>query len=80
MAEAVRHIDLPIARVATGPVRLGTDWPGVFIRGDEALALAELIEAAQLDGTTLPCGGNGGALLNRMVDLLKSCRVTDRGR
>lgn len=27
-------------RVETGPVQFGDDWPGVFIRGDEALHMA----------------------------------------
>lgn len=28
------------ARVETGPTQFGNDWPGLFIRGDDALALA----------------------------------------
>ena len=62
-------------RVETGPTQFGEDWPGLFIRGDEALGLAKLIEKLQFDGTSLPCGGANGALLNRIADLLKSCRV-----
>jgi len=27
-------------RTATGPLKFGDDWPGVFIRGDEALGYA----------------------------------------
>lgn len=30
-------------RVETGPVQFGDDWPGVFIRGDEALYWAGLV-------------------------------------
>ena len=62
-------------RVETGPTQFGDDWPGVFIRGDEAMGLADMIEKLQLDGTSLPCGGANGAPLNRIVDLLKSCWV-----
>lgn len=62
-------------RVETGSVQFGEDWPGVFIRGDEALGMAEQIEKLQFDGTSLPCGGSIGAVLNRVVDLLKSCRA-----
>lgn len=30
-------------RIETGPVRFGTDWPGVFIRGDNAFYFSTLI-------------------------------------
>jgi hypothetical protein len=29
-----------LARVETGPMKLIGDWPGYFIRGDEALGMA----------------------------------------
>lgn len=31
-------------RVETGPLQFGTDWPGVFIRGDEALYMAMILQ------------------------------------
>lgn len=31
-------------RVETGTIQFGDDWPGVFLRGDEALYLAHLLE------------------------------------
>ena len=31
-------------RVETGPVQFGGDWPGVFIRGDNALYFAHVLE------------------------------------
>jgi hypothetical protein len=40
----VRKIDLPsngdVLRVETGAVQFGDDWPGLFVRGDQALHLA----------------------------------------
>jgi len=33
-------------RQDTGPIQFGDDWPGMFIRGDEALAYALDIEEA----------------------------------
>ena len=40
-------------RVETGPTQFGEDWPGVFIRGDNALwyahLLEQLMEFAELD-------------------------------
>ena len=73
-------IEYPVhlLRVETGPVQFGNDWPGLFVRGDEALALASMIQTLQFDGTSLPCGGPIGAVLNRIVDLLKSCEVAER--
>ncbi len=36
-------------RVETGAVQFGDDWPGLFIRGDEALFFAmDLINAADI--------------------------------
>lgn len=32
-------------RVETGPVQFGNDWPGLFIRGDDCLALALELDA-----------------------------------
>ncbi len=38
-----------MARIETGPAQAGEDWPGIFIRGDDALmafapALSKLID------------------------------------
>lgn len=33
-------------RAETGPLQFGDDWPGVFIRGDNALAYAMALKAA----------------------------------
>jgi hypothetical protein len=33
-------------RVETGPVRFGADWPGLFIRGDDALAFQVWLDKA----------------------------------
>jgi hypothetical protein len=41
---AVRVIALPgregAPRVETGAIRFGNDWPGLFVRGDQAIHLA----------------------------------------
>lgn len=34
-----------MSRVETGPVKIGDDWTGVFIRGDEAIHYAFMLEA-----------------------------------
>ena len=45
-----KKIDYPASapRVETGVVQFGDDWPGVFIRGDNAAALAMSLEQALL--------------------------------
>jgi len=71
---------LPVAeggRVETGPVQFGDDWPGVFIRGDNAfgyaMALQEAMESMPEGFKKMQlkslCGLLGGAIL---ADRLKS--------
>lgn len=70
----ITKIDPPLRRLETGAVQFGNDWPGVFIRGDEAIGLAASIDAAQCNDM-LPCNGPGAVLLQRVIDLLNSCSV-----
>ena len=41
----VRHLPAPNdgGRVETGAVKFGDDWPGLFIRGDNAISLRQRI-------------------------------------
>lgn len=64
-------------RVDTGPLQLGKDWPGVFIRGDEALGMVDEIAAAQ-SVALLPATGPAAVLLGRISTLLRSCHVENR--
>lgn len=32
-------------RIETGPIQFGEDWPGLFIRGDNALGVAMNVDA-----------------------------------
>jgi len=55
----------------TGPLKIGDDWPGIFIRGDEAIALAQDCRVvAQLNRLDLSV-----VVLERIAALLESCRV-----
>jgi hypothetical protein len=67
-----RSADQP--RVETGPVQFGADWPGLFIRGDNAIGLALQIALAQRAGF-LPSEGAGAKLLARVAEHLNSCSV-----
>jgi hypothetical protein len=39
LSEEIRRLPAQDERVETGPVQFGDDWPGLFIRGDDCLAL-----------------------------------------
>jgi hypothetical protein len=43
---AEKPISEPIASLATGLLKFPDDWPGMFIRGDEALGYAATLPAA----------------------------------
>lgn len=38
-------------RVESGAVQFGDDWPGLFLRGDDAMKLLASIRALEVDGT-----------------------------
>jgi hypothetical protein len=68
-------------RPATGAVQIGDDWPGIFIRGDEALAYASKLKflistlearVHQLSEAEVAAW----ARVQELADLLESCRVT----
>lgn len=40
-------------RAPTGPLRIGSDWPGVFIRGDEAGSWSRSLDIAARELTKL---------------------------
>jgi plasmid stabilization system protein ParE len=67
---------LPEGRPETGPMSFGDDWPGVFIRGDNAIAYSFAVNHAihrmkasgTMDDITL-------AQLRGLAEDLESCRV-----
>jgi len=64
-------------RVETGPVQFGDDWPGVFIRGDNALTIVHVVLEAL---TYIPKREYlVTAQLSGLVDTLQSCSVGDTG-
>jgi hypothetical protein len=38
--DKVRRFDFQQVRVESGPIQFGDDWPGIFLRGDEANAMS----------------------------------------
>ena len=67
----------PEGRPETGPMQFGNDWPGVFIRGDNALfaamsiagAVVKLREDAWMERSTL----------TNLIQTLRSCSVGNTG-
>lgn len=64
-------------RIETGPVQFGEDWPGVFIRGDNAMGFAAalrmhimLVEKFKSDGSPLTL-----SVMRSLLTLLESCNV-----
>lgn len=59
-------------RVETGPIQFGDDWPGVFIRGDNALAFAHhlrsVLHVAGVDPIQV-------AIIRGLISDLESCFV-----
>jgi hypothetical protein len=61
-----------VPRVDTGAVQFGTDWPGLFIRGDEAHNLMLRIRqlSARLAGNPDPEIENVLGLLNHYAEMI----------
>lgn len=67
-------------RVETGVVRFNDDWPGVFIRGDNAFAYAQYLKVLlaihrESETQTLAAGEIEG-----LVETLESCDIRNLGR
>jgi hypothetical protein len=71
----------PSARPETGPMAFGDDWPGVFIRGDNALMYAKAIDGylgfMERQRTVQP--NISKSVLEGLRDLLRSCSVGNTG-
>ncbi len=63
-----RQLPAQEERVETGAVQFGDDWPGIFIRGDNAFAFAMAIEF--MDGSPLYM-----AQVKALAGLLRGCII-----
>lgn len=77
MPDQVQKVPMPDGwtRPETGPMQFGDDWPGVFIRGDNALAYSlsagRAVEALRQN----PNYQIEAAMLAGLMRVLQSCRV-----
>ncbi len=70
VTEPVSGVDTTVERLETGPLQFGDDWPGIFIRGDQAFAWAMGVEAVE---GQLEFSEQIG--LNGLAETLHSCNV-----
>jgi hypothetical protein len=66
----------PGGRMESGPLRFGEDWPGIFLRGDDALFFAKAVRR------TIILMGDGWLdkmMMQALADTLESCSVGDTG-
>jgi hypothetical protein len=78
--ELAAMVELPIpdgmTRVETGPLMFGDDWPGMFLRGDDALGYAlYLDQAANRLEKADELGWMDAMFLRQFAELLRESRV-----
>lgn len=79
MSEVQKIAPLGSGRPETGPMQFGEDWPGVFIRGDNALFYAKALqETIETMSKTEGAWWNRATLEGLLSDLA-SCSVGDTG-
>lgn len=76
----VRQFPPLTAPIETGPVQFGNDWPGLFIRGDEAGAYMAALKAIERKYPLDPSRAEPAEIEARMrihalARLLRSCLV-----
>lgn len=59
-------------RIETGPLQIGDDWPGVFMRGDESFYYKMMLESLDTDGMNIL----QKQVIQNLIVLFKSCRLT----
>lgn len=66
-------------RAETGPMAFGDDWPGVFVRGDNAAYYAMTLKQFLDDPDSLKDNIIMSSVLNGLVSTLSGCIVTPEG-
>ena len=79
MSDTIRVLPHDGPRVESGPVQFGDDWPGVFLRGDNALGYARALREI-LDGSDEATSHPLTRLkLRGLLIALSACDVTHEG-
>ncbi|VVC06130.1 Uncharacterised protein [uncultured archaeon] len=69
----MRNLPEQKERVETGPTKFGDDWCGVFIRGDNAMYYAQMLNML-LNGSVKSSDVIMHATILDLIELLKSCQ------
>jgi len=64
-----------LARLETGAIQFGDDWPGIFIRGDNAAYYAQAIKTILWDKKTDPIAIG---VLSELGELLETSQINDQ--
>jgi hypothetical protein len=73
--EPIQHLPAQPDRIETGSLQFGDDWPGIFIRGDDAFDYAMLLrEIVETKHLSLWYQGR----LGTFQQLLSSCNVSNQ--
>ena len=65
------QVDLEEPRVETGLVQFNDDWPGIFMRGDEAHHYAAALEALMSNRDNIITK----AVIEGLIHTLQSCKL-----
>lgn len=80
MTDITKVPPLPSGRPETGPMQFGDDWPGIFIRGDNALFFARQLGAVAIALSVLPKQDQWLVQsVERMAKLMASCSAGETG-
>ncbi len=77
MTDNIQKIKMQIIpRAETGPMEFDQDWPGIFIRGDNAFAYAMYLRAVlEADGSQPGIDYIARANVEALIELLESCNI-----
>lgn len=75
MSGEVRKLPPVRERVETGPVQFGDDWPGVFIRGDNAAGFALALKDLLIASPNEPSDPFSYMTLRGLLDILEASNV-----
>ena len=65
------------SRIETGPIQFGDDWPGVFIRGDNAMHYGFSLQTFLDSNRSTQMGWVEKAILESLVKILMSCDIRE---
>ena len=75
MNKTIAQIDCGTYEALTGPLQVGNDWPGVFLRGDDALLVFAPLLRDAAQALSAPDGPGAGEFCGFASQLLELRRL-----